>query len=327
MPNRLKRVVFAATGAELHVDVPLSNVAIDYQPPEMIADTLCPIVEVPFISGSIPKFDQGDVWRVPDDLRAPGTEANVVTRGVSSDSFLATNHALKTFVTLEDQKNADPIYVQKLFNGGAEFLKTQLLLSKEKRVAGLVTSGSNCGSYSAVASSWTDHGNADPLSDVQTALDNVQDSIGYRPNIVTFGTVAWRHFRRNTTVRNLIFGVNNGGGYPNEAQVANILGVEKVNVGKAYENTGKEGQADNLATVWKDHVLVHYAPPTPSIYVPSFMYEFRWAPSGVPNMQVERHPYDTRKKRSEIELGYYADDTKITGAALSFLVSNVTSSS
>lgn len=326
MPNRLKRIQFGATGAEVHVDVPLSNVAIDYEPPEMIADTLCPVVEVPFMSGSIPKFDRAGMWRVPDDLRAPGTEAKVVTRNVSSDSFLVTNHALKTFVTLEDRKNADPIYVQKLYSDGSMFLKTQLMLAKEKRVAGLVTSGTNVGSYSAVGSSWTDHANSDPLSDLQTALDNVQDSTGYRPNIVTFGTEAWRHFRRNTTVRNLIFGTNNGGGYPSEAQVADILGVEKINVGKAYVNTGKEGQAESLETVWGDHVLMHYAPPSPSIFVPSFMYEFRWAPAGVPNMQVERHPYDTRRKREEIELGYYADDTKVTGAELSFLVTNVTSS-
>jgi len=315
-----KRVYFAAVGREVHVDVPLSNVAIDYQnQPMFIAPNLAPIVEVPNLTGSIPEFSRRDRMATADDRRAPGTEANIVRREVSSDSFVCLNYALKQAVTLEDMKNADPIYVQKLYNGAAEFLTGKLMLNWENRVASKVTSGSNVGSYSAVSSAWTDYTNSDPLNDVLTRIDQVQDLTGTKPNKVVFGDKAWRNFRRNTTVRNLIFGTNNGGGYASEMQVADLLGVDEVMVGGAYKDTANRQQSESLVQIWGDNVLVHYAPPSPSIYVPSFMYSFRWAIAGVPNMQAERHGFDTKTKSEEVEVGYYQDE-KITGSEYGGLI-------
>jgi len=323
--NKLKRVHFAAVGRELHIDVPLSNVAIDHRPQEMIADMLCPIVDVPNISGQIPIFNVADQRRIEKDYRAPGTPARRIVRNVSSDSFLCVNHALATGVNIEDLNNADPIYVQKLFNGGAQFLKGQLMLNYENRVALQVNSTSNVGSSAAVSSAWTDYTNSDPLSDLNTAIDNVQDTTGVRPNRLTFGITAWRNCRRNDNVRNLIYGTNNGGGYISREQIAQVLEVEQVLVGGAYKNTAAEGQDESLSKVWNNNVLVSYSPQNPSIWDPSFMYGFRWSVNGIPNMQVERHPYNTVRKEYLIELGYYQDE-KIVGAEYSYLLLAVDSS-
>jgi len=321
--NKLKRYFFAAVGKELHIDVPLSNVAIDYRPEGMIADMIAPVVTVPNMSGQIPIFDRGDLLRVEDDLRAPGTEANRVSRNVSSDSFICTNYALQDGVTVEDRYNADPIYVQKLFTGGTEFLKTKLALSWERRVARMVTSGTNVGSFAAVSSAWTDLTNSDPLSDVLTGMDNVQDANGLRANKAIFGERAWRYFRRNTEIRNLINGNNNGGGFVSLAQVEALLELDKILVGRAYENTVAEGLGESLSQIWDDNVLVYYAPDNPSIITPSFMYSFRVKSGGIPNMQVERHPYNGKTKQWDYELGYYQTE-KITGQGYGFLVGDVT---
>jgi hypothetical protein len=93
----------------------------------------------------------------------------------------------------------------------------------------------------------------------------------------------------------------------------------------AYKNTGNEAQSENLEHVWADHVLVHHTPTQPSRDVPSFMYSFRWSAQGIPQMQVERHPYNSVEKSELTEVGYYQDE-KITGAEYGFLVLNVTSS-
>ena len=58
---------------------------------------------------------------------------------------------------------------------------------------------------------------------------------------------------------------------------------------------------------------------------PSFGYRFRWVQPGLPNLQVERHPYDSKKKAQDIEVGYYQDEV-ITGDEYGFLITNVTSS-
>ena len=151
-----KTVYFAAVGREVHVDVPLSNVALDYsQSGKYIAPMIAPVVEVPNLSGSIPSFSRRDRVSITDDNRAPGTEANKIRREVGSDSFYCLPRALKTGVNLEDRKNADPIYVQKLYNGAAEFVADKLMLNWENRIASQVTSGSNVGSYSAVSSAWS----------------------------------------------------------------------------------------------------------------------------------------------------------------------------
>lgn len=321
----MKHVIFGATGRDLHIDQTLSQVAIDYRPDGMIADLIAPIVDVQHQSDLIPIFNREDILRIPDTARAPGTPANEVSRSVSSDSYFAKNYALSYPVTIEDRANADPIFMQKLFNGAAEFLVGKLALDWENRIASQVNSTSNVGSSAAVSSAWTDYTNSDPLSDVWTAIDNVDDSTGKKPNRVTFGKEAWRNFRRNTTVRNLIFGTNNGGGLPSTQQVADLLEVDQVLVGAAMKNTAAEGQTETLARVWTDNVLVSYSPMSPSIMEPSFMYSFRWNVPGVPSMQGQRHPFDSVRKRELTEVGYYQDE-KITGSDYSFLITAVTSS-
>jgi len=199
------------------------------------------------------------------------------------------------------------------------------MLDWENRVATQATNTANVGSSSAVGSAWTDYTNSDPLGDCQTMLDNIKDAQGIKPNKMVFSEAAWRNFRRNDAVKNLIFGINNGGGYPSVEQAANLLEVDQVLVGGAYKNTGVEGLSESLEQIWGDDVLAYYAPQTASIAVPSFMYSFRWETAGIPNMQVERHAFDTRRKVEDYELGYYQDE-KIAYKGVSFLLTSVNSS-
>jgi len=299
--------------------------AIGYRPEGFIADMLFPTVNVQKQSNVYTVFSRADRLRRDRTDRAPGNEARLITEDVSSATYYAKNYALKAAVTIEDKENADPVIVTGLLNGKAQTLLDKLALDWEMRVSSQVTSTSNVGSSSAVSSAWD--GAGAPLTDLQAAIDNVRYSNGILAAGLTvcMGDEAWTSFRRDSTVRNLIFGTNNGGGYPSEAQAANLLGVKRVLVAGAFVNTGEEGLTESLSTVWKDNVLVYYAPDSPSIDRPSFGYNFRWAAPGLPNMQVERHPYSSRRKAEEIEVGYYQDE-KLTGASYGFLLTAVNSS-
>ncbi len=313
------------TAKDVHIDQLLSNVAINYRPHNMIADMLAPVVPVAKQSDHYAIFSRAEILAIEDTTRAPGKEANVITRSVTSETYFANNYALKDFVTIEDKANADPIFVQKLLNGRTGFIMNKILLDWENRVAALVTNTSNVGSSSAVSSAWTDLDNSTPLTDMETALNNVEDSTGVRPNKITFGSQAWRNVRRNTAIRNLIKGNNNGGGYASREQVATLLEVDQILVGGAYKNTANEAQTESLETIWGDNVLLYYVPNAPSMDEPSFMYSFRWEGLMLPNMAVERHPYNSRQHSEEIEIGYYQDE-KITGAEYGFLLTAVNSS-
>jgi len=316
---------FGATAESLHIDQLLSNVAINYRPMGMIADMVFPVVPVQKQSDHYAIFSRADILRIENTARSPGTEANKVTRETSSDTYFADNYALKYPVTIEDKANADPIFVQQLLNGRVEYIMDKLGLDWENRIASLVTNTSNVGSSAAVTSGWTDHTNSDPLGNLETAIYNVKDSTGMKPNRIVMGESAWRNFRRNDAVRNLIYGTNNGGGYVNQTQAASLLEVDEILVGGAYKNTGNEAQAESLSQVWGDNVLIYFSAERPSVDRPSFGYSFRWSAPGLPNMQVERHPYDTRKKAEEVEAGYYQDE-KITGSDYGFLLTAVNSS-
>lgn len=310
----------------VHIDKLLTNMAIGYRPQGMIADMIMPIVPVMKQSDHYAVFSRADRLRIEDTNRAPGTYANRIKESVSSDTYYAENYALSYPVTIEQRANADPIFMTKILNGKTRFLLDKLYLDWENRVAGLVTNTSNVGSYAAVGSAWTDLTNSNPIADINAGIDNVQDSTGYRPNKLTFGEKAWRNFRRHDTVRNIIFGNNNGGGYASRQQVADLFEVDEVLVGGAYKNTANEAQSEVLTNVWGDHVLVSYTAPNPTMDDPSFAYSFRWQGNGLPApLGVERHPYDSRAKSEEVEAGLYQDE-KITGAEYGYLITNVTSS-
>ena len=312
------KIHFGAVGRDLYLDLPLTNVVMDYRPEGMIADMIAPIVDVPKQSGAIIEWSQADLLRVEDDTRAPGTAAKRITVGVSSQTYFANNYALQAGVTLEDRFNADPAYASKMFEGRATRLKDKLMLNWENRIGTQVFSASNVGSSAAVTSIWTGAG-ADPLADLNVAIDNVYYATGYRPNRALFGPKAWNAFRRHSTVRNLIFGTNNGGGYPSAQRVADLLELDSVLVGGALKNNTEENIAKSLVPIWGPSVLLYYAPSAPSIDRPSFMYSYRVSGGGVPNMQVERHPYDTKTKTDDIEVGYYQDEL-VTSKPLGFLV-------
>ena len=316
---------FGATAENLHIDALLSNVVMNYRPSGMIADMVFPNVPVQKQSDYYAIFTRADALRIEDTARAPGTEANAITRSISSDTYYCDNYALKYPVTIEDKANADPVYVQNLINGRVEFIMDKLMLDWENRIATLCTTTANVGSSAAVASGWTDIVNADPLGDINTAIDNVKDTTGLSPNSIVFGEAAWRNFRRHADIRNIINGTNNGGGYANVQQVKDLLEIPNIFIGGAYSNSANEAQAESLGQIWDDNVLIYYSAERPSLDKPSFGYSFRWNAPGLPNMQVERHPFDTRKKTEEVEVGYYQDEV-ITGAEYGFLMTSVNSS-
>lgn len=314
------------TGRALHIDRALTNMAMGYRPAGFIADMIFPIVPVTNQSDLYYEFSRADRIRREDTRRAPGSPANRVRESVSSGSYYCPNYALSAPAVIEDKANADPVIITNIINGRTRYVLDKLALDMEYRVASMVNSTTNVGSSAAVSSAW--NGAGDVIGNINAAVDNVMDANGVSDasNIhVAMGIDAWRSARRDSTVRNLINGTNNGGGFATRRQFQELLEIGDLHVGGAYENTGQEGLSEAVSKIWGDNVLVYYAPPAPSIEQPSFGYNFRWVANGIANMQVERHPYDSIIKAELIEVGYYQDE-KITGDTYGFLLTAVNSS-
>ncbi len=311
-------------GRILHVDQHLSNVVLNYRPMGFIADQVFPVVQVPKQSDNYVVFEQADLFRHEDTSRSRGTEANKIHSRISKSGFFCSNYALKVDVTLEDRINADPVFIQQFEEGRIMRVQDSILLDWEVRLAKLISNTDNVGGNSTPTNKWNATG-AKPLNDILAAIDSVESSTGYRPNRVLFSGQAWQLFRRHRTVsdraNNSI--VSGGGLYPSSSQIEELLEC-KIHVGNAWRNSAEEGLDINLQQIWGSNVLVYYAPDAASMETPSFGYFFRWAASDIPNMQVVRHPYDTRRHCHEVEIGYYQAEA-ITAKSLGYLVRNVKS--
>lgn len=315
------------TNPHLHVDQVLSNMVQGYRPNTRVWDRVVPMLPVAKQSDFYLVHSRADAIRreTVASRRAPGREASIVTRAMGSATYFAFNYALKMATTIEDEVNADPMYRQELLEGNAMHLVDLLDLDIDARVAALVTTVANVGSGAGVSSAWSTN-NSNPIGNMNTAIDVVTDTTGKRPNRAAMGLAAWRSLRRHVDIRNLIFGTNNGGGYPSTRQVADVFELEEIVVGQTYENTANEAKAAVIAPIWADHVVVYYATDQrPGQGEPSAFRSFRWNAPGLANMQVERHPFDAKIKAQEIEVGYYQDE-RVTGPEYAFVIRAVNSS-
>ena len=314
-------------GPKVHVDRHLTNIALNYQPGGWIAQDIAPIVPVAKRSDSFIDYAQADMFRRDDASRSPGDEAKVVKFAASSNFYNCKNWALKFRMTLEDEANRDPEYRMLNEEGKTRFLSNKLMIDWETRVASLALVTTNVGSTVTVTSAWTDATNSRPISNIMTVRNNIYLGTGYMPNRMVFGYQAWNNFIQSDQAKNSLTNPNvTGGGFlPMADAVARYFSVDRVLIGGAIRNTADEGQAQTLADIWSDNVLIYYAPLQPSVEFPSWMYSFRWNAPGLPNMQVERHPYDSRRKTYEVEVGYYQDE-KITNAAFCHWLRAVNSS-
>ena len=324
------REVFTVEGA-VHIDTLLSNFAVNYLDlqDQAIAAMFMPVIPVPFQTGGYPIWSQADLWKLEDDYRAPGTEANQIAARVTSATYHCKPYALKSRMPIEVSQNADPAIALMLQDQNrARMILNKLLLSMEVRVSCLTFNTANVGSNAAVASAWNDAttGHSNPMGDLNTAIDNVQNATGFKPNEFIMGINAWKACRRHADVVTKSTNPNYlaGGNYPNVLQVAQLFEMEAIYVGGQQINTAQGGAAYSGARIWGSSALVCFNERAPAIDVPTFCAAFEWQGGPVPNWAVRRFPYEDKTDAQELQIGYYRDE-KVVSAPLGFLLTGVSS--
>ena len=300
----------AIEGRGVHVDQYLTQIALNYKPKGFIAEEIFPVVPVAKKSDSFIQWNQGDLFRHWETKRAPGTRAPLMRVEASSAQYFCQNYALRNPVTDEDRAGADAIFIRHLEEGRPMQLLDAIRIDSEVRIANKLRTAANVGASVVVASAWSDHTVADPLTDMWTVIENIRLATGYRPNRAVFSQVAWNEFSRNDAVISKVnaTGVSGGDLPATREQAERLLELERVLVGAAAYNTANEAKPMSLTDVWGDDVLVYYAPARPSIQEPSAGYTFRWRSPELlagGDMAVFRHPYDSREGAQDIEVRLY----------------------
>lgn len=319
--NITVRKYAGATGRDLHIDTPLTNLTIAYEPVGLIAPMIYPIVPVQKESDVYYIWAKAESLRLHDAHRARGRETNRINFDVSSDTYAVKNFALAMDIPLEDIDNADAAL--DIRNSAARRVTNGLNLAWEERLAVTLTTTTNMASSTSLTFNWADLGNSNPVDDVYVGRDCIRKATGLTPNVAVMGDHAWSRFSRHPDVIEFIRGKGDstGGGPVTEQQVATAFGLSRVLIGKGLKNTAAEPFAGVYTDIWSTACVLLYVAPAPGLMEPSHGYTFRYTPAGLPGpLAVERYT-NQRPKTESVEVHMYQDE-KVTGTDLGYLIVN-----
>jgi len=304
------------TAGDVHVDVPLSQIAIAYKNQEYIGEGIFP---------SIPVMKQSDkyyIWtkefwfRNQVELRAPGDTYPEGGLGITTGNYAADIFHLSHPIPDEVRKNQDPAV--QLEVSAAEWLADQFMLNRESKISTDVfkTSVWDTDKLLTGTAQWSDFENSDPINDVDVGLTKVQGNTGVDPNVLVVGREVFDKLKRHPLLLEIF--KHTGRGILTIGMVQDALNVPKILVGKGIETTTAEGAATITYTrLWGKSGLLLYTPPNPGLRVPAAGYTLVWAIDG-DGLNVHITNFRDSARDRDLIRGKHAFDDKITGTDLGY---------
>lgn len=305
---------------EGNTDPVLTNAAIAYSNEAYIADQIFPVVPVMKQTGKHYIFNR-ERFSYMDTRRAAGANSKEVTLTLTTGNpYYCEDHALKQFVTDEDRDNApagmDP-YVD-----ATENVRERLLVAREKELATMLTDTAQLTQNATLSGTdqWSDYDNSDPLDDIETAAQTVQAAIGFRPNIAIMGQQVWDKLKYHPVLLEL-FKYTKGGQVTME-QLAALMGVERVLLGKAFYQTADEGQTEATSFIWGKHTILAYVAPRVAPKIMTLGINYLWQGKTLQVKRMRGVDEDDREG-TYVRVGGWYYDENIVSASAGYLLKNV----
>ncbi|HCZ47417.1 MAG TPA: hypothetical protein DCZ11_00240, partial [Gammaproteobacteria bacterium] len=180
----------------LQFDGALTDVSIQYNNPEYIAEMVLPPAPKPKREGTYKIYDKDERFTVPTDYVGHKGEPREVEWNVSEGTYACVDYGLQEFVSNDEIDNADAP-LQPLADA-TKFVTDLLMLAQEMGTADFVFNASNyaSGNKNDEAGSW-----ATLSTDVLTRLEVGIDACFKPPTILVMGIETWRKVARNTAFR------------------------------------------------------------------------------------------------------------------------------
>jgi hypothetical protein len=288
---------------------------------QFIADQVFPNVPVKSKSDLYFQYDRGDWFRSEAQERAPGTESAGSGYNVSTGNYRAIVNALHKDVADQERINADqPLDMDR---DATNFLMQQMLIKKDKDWAANNFIPSVWSEDVTPSALW-DTSVSTPIEDIRARVFQIHENTGFKPNTIVFGSRVWEALQDHPEFIERIKYSQRG--IVTEDLVAAVLGIPKVLVAGAIENTAVEGATDAFSFILGKHALLCYAAPAPSIQVPSAGYTFSWSDffgAGSSGQRVKRFRMEhLESDRVEVEMAY---DQKLVASDLGIFFESVVS--
>lgn len=300
-----------ASGRNLHIDTPLTNLTIQAFNTglgQYIAQEVMPVVKVGKESDVYYTIPAAAFLRVPDTTRARKALANRVEFDVSSETYYAKEYALGGEIALQDLDNADaPINLR---GNTVNVVQAGLLRSLEVRVANRVTSLTNLGSGTALtgANKWSDFVNSDPISDVTTGHAFIRQRTGLMANVAIIDADTIAIVRRHPVLLDLYKNTN---GMLTMQQLQEAFGVSRILVGQGIKENALEGGTSSVTNIWGNSFVLAHIQPGGGLQTVTFGLSMRWTPEGYPApFTVGRQVFSGpgTKNIEVVEAGYFQDE-------------------
>lgn len=278
------------TQADLHINVPLTNVSVAYmqQTGDYIASKIFPKVPVQKQSDLYWKYSKSDWRRTDVQRRAPGTESPGVGWNVTTDSYFAHVYAVHKDIDDQVRANADSNF--RLDSDASKFITNQLLIKRDiDWCAKYFVTGVWGTEYTGVASGPTgtqflqwNQASSDPLSNVSSWLVSYRQLTGYKPNFMVIGANVMTALQNHPAILDRIKYTQRG--VITEDLIAAFFGIDNLLV--AYATSTSVAQVNDLVTqdaaatysfiANPKSVLIGYSPSSPSLMTPACGYTFTW---------------------------------------------------
>lgn len=249
----------------------LTAIALAYRNARFIADAVLPRVLVGSQQFKWSKYALADGFTIPDTKVGRKSKPNEIDWNATEQSDATVDYGLDDLIPKADVESANAAQTaQGVRPIDPEARSTTLLsdlvaLDREQRVANLFFTLANYPAANrttlAGATQWSD-ATSDPLGAILTALD----ACVVRPNRAVFGQATWTKLRTHPKVTAAVYpgGGNATGGATavSRQAVADLLELENIEIGAAWANSAKPGQAPTLARLWGKHAAFYYQAPT-----------------------------------------------------------------
>jgi hypothetical protein len=245
------------------VNPELTAIAIGYRNPDvdLIADAVLP--RVPTAKKfNYTSYPLAEAYTLPQTRVGRKSEPTQVDFGGTQITEECLDYALDDMIPNDEQQAWQdmpkaPGAVSPTAKS-TSLLTGLVMLDREVRVAGMVFAAATYPAANKVTlsgtSQWSDFTNSNPLDAILAALDVPI----FRPNVAVFGQATWNKLRQHPRIVQAVYGTAQTGGAVMMQQLADLLEVRRVVVGRGWLNTARKGQAPNMARVWGKHAAFLY---------------------------------------------------------------------
>jgi hypothetical protein len=253
----------------------IANVLMAYTNEQFLAPQILPVIATDKRTGEIPVLGTNHL-RVYDSRRSTYDESqHRMAFEISSDlTYDIEDYDMDIYVPdklIEEQEA--PFNLRR----DAQMSVLQaMMLEREVALATLMNDETIITNYTTLSgtSQWDDYVNSTPDTNVETARDTIHAAIGREPNSMYMSRAVFNKLKYHPLFLNRIAGIKVLDGQVLRQMIKDLWEVDNLYIGGGIKISTNEGAAETKTKVWNDDVVLFYKPATPSIWTPSFGYQF-----------------------------------------------------